>query len=587
MVEVALDVDFRDYQLNIRKVIEYGLQIAPEQRVLFAPPNLPIKEYTYKDLYSRVNALGLFLDELNVKRAEKPREFGGKIAVMDWNTVRYLELMFGVPMYGATLFTVNIRLAPEEILYTMGIVKPEALFIHMDFLPLLKSILTNINSIKHVIIMDDASTVGTETSKVKVEVPSGVRVYEYEDVVGRGKSYYDWPDVEEHIIAEIFFTSGTTGRPKAVYHMHRQVVIGTMQLLIAEEQPPVLINNRDYQLITTPMFHILAWLHPYESFLIGAPMVLPSRYDWRYITRLLVDKLIPDARKLNGRVIAKGVPSMLISIIESAKSMGISDLHGFSYGYGGQALPVAVYEEAKKMGIEILTGYGPSETLTAITRSFMVPRYYLREGYDFEKFRDHQVIGNSLGTPVPLTLVKVIDENGRELPWDGKTIGRLVFYSPTITREYFGDTEKTERAWRFRYFDVDDMVVIDEHGCVFFVDREKDAVKSGGEWIPSSRLEMFISTHPAVSEVAVIGIPHPKWVERPIAIVALKPEYIGKVTEDEIKSYLQREFVDKGLMPKWWIPDKFVFVKTEELPRTGTAKIDKKVLRERYKNMFM
>jgi fatty-acyl-CoA synthase len=207
-------------------------------------------------------------------------------------------------------------------------------------------------------------------------------------------------------------------------------------------------------------------------------------------------------------------------------------------------------------------------------------------GLNDERLRDYFVIDNSLGVPVPLTLVKVVDEKGNELPWDGKHMGRLVFYSPTITREYYKDPEKTEHAWRFGYFDVDDLVVIDEHGGVFFVDREKDAVKSGGEWIPSSRLEMFLSTHPAVKEVAIVGVPHPRWIERPVAIVVLKPEYKGRVSEEELKEYLQREYVDKGLMPKWWIPDKVVFIKGEEMPRTSTAKIDKKVLRERYRNIL-
>ncbi|MGC8620396.1 MAG: AMP-binding protein [Caldisphaera sp.] len=585
---VELNLDFRDYQLNVGKILEYGHMIAPNQKIIYAPPNLPIKEYTYRDLYQRVNALGAFFEGLGIKRAEKPREFGGKIAVMDWNTSRYLELMYAVPMYGATLFTVNIRLAPEEILYTSNIVKPEVLFIHTDFLPLLKQILTNIGSIKYVIIMNDAETVGaSKPPKVELELPSTVKLYNYEDIVGKGKAHYDWPDIEEHAIAEIFFTSGTTGRPKGVYHEHRQIVIGTMQLTIAHSQPPISLTNKDTQLLLTPMFHILGWLNPYISILLGSPIILPGRYDWQYLTKLLVEKFVHEAKKLKGRAIAFGVPSMIISIIENAKAMGIKEINNFMYGYGGQALPVAIYEECKKMKIEIVTGYGPSETLTAITRMFMPPRYYLKEGIDDEKFRDHEVIDNTLGIPIPLTFVKVVDEQGRELPWDGKTIGRLLLYSPTVTREYLGDIEKTDRAWRFKYFDLDDMVVIDEHGCVFFVDREKDAVKSGGEWIPSSRLEMFISTHPAVSEVAVIGAPHPRWIERPIAVVVLKPEYIGKVSEEELKDYLQREFVDKNLIPKYWIPDKIIFTKTEELPRTSTAKMDKKVLRERYKNLFI
>jgi fatty-acyl-CoA synthase len=583
---VELEVDFRDYQLTIDKILRYGIMIAPEQLIEYAPPKLPIKQYTYGEFYERVNKLGYVLEEFGLRRAERPKDMGSRVAVMDWNSTRYLELMFAVPMYGATLFTVNIRLAPEEIIYTMNLVEPEILFIHTDFLPLLNAILSNVKSIRNIVIMSDEITVKGSGEVPKVTVPSGVGVYEYEEIMKDKRTRYSWPDIDEHAVAEIFFTSGTTGRPKGVYHMHRQVVVGTMQLLIAEMEYPARISNRDIQLITTPVFHILGWLHPYESTLIGARIVFPGRYDWTYITRLIHERYIPEAQKVGGRVVAKGVPTMLISIIDNAKSMGISSLKGFAYGYGGQALPVAVYEEAKKMGIEILTGYGPSETLTAITRMIYIPRLWMRMGLNDERLRDYFVIDNSLGVPVPLTLVKVVDEKGNELPWDGKHMGRLVFYSPTITREYYKDPEKTEHAWRFGYFDVDDLVVIDEHGGVFFVDREKDAVKSGGEWIPSSRLEMFLSTHPAVKEVAIVGVPHPRWIERPVAIVVLKPEYEGRVSEEELKEYLQREYVDKGLMPKWWVPDKVVFIKGEEMPRTSTAKIDKKVLRERYRNIL-
>jgi fatty-acyl-CoA synthase len=584
--KLELEIDFRDYQLTIDKILRYGVMIAPDQLIEYAPPKLPIKQYTYRELYERVNKLGYVLEELGLRKAEKPRDMGSRVAVVDWNSTRYLELMFAVPMYGATLFTVNIRLAPEEIVYTMNLTEPEVLFIHTDFLPYLNALLSLVKTIRKVVVMSDEITVKGSGEVPRIAVPSGVEVYEYEELLRNKKPQYPWPDLNEYTIAEIFFTSGTTGRPKGVYHTHRQIVLGTMQILIAGMEYPIRMSSRDVQLMTTPMFHILGWLHPYTSVLSGARMVFPGRYDWAHITRLIYERYIPEAQKVGGRVVAMGVPTMLISIIDNAKAMGVKSLKGFVYGYGGQALPVAVYEEAKKLGIEIVTGYGPSETLTAITRMVYIPRLWMRMGLDDEKLRDYFVINNSLGVPVPLTLVKVVDEKGNELPWDGKSTGRLIFYSPTITREYYKDVEKTEYAWRFGYFDVDDIVVIDETGAIFFIDREKDAVKSGGEWIPSSRLEMFISTHPAVKEVAIIGVPHPRWIERPVAIVVPKPEYEGKVAEEEIKEYLQKEYVDKNLMPKWWIPDKVIFIKDEEMPRTSTAKIDKKMLRERYKNIL-
>ena len=204
-----------------------------------------------------------------------------------------------------------------------------------------------------------------------------------------------------------------------------------------------------------------------------------------------------------------------------------------------------------------------------------------RMGLDEEKLIDHFVLSNSLGVTIPLSFVRVVDEDGRDVPADGKTPGRILFEAPSVTREYYKEPEKTKHAWRFGAFDVDDYVVMDEHGCIMFVDRAKDAIKSGGEWIPSTRLEGFISTHPAVAEAAAIGVSHPKWVERPIALVVLKPEYKGKVTEEDIINHLMKHHVETGEMPKWWIPDKIIFM--DELPKTSTGKIDKKVLREKYK----
>lgn len=569
-------VNFKEYQLTIDKIFQYSQYIAPDQKLIHAPPNLPRKEFTYSEFYRRVNKLGSALDSLGVRRAKRPWEMGTRVAVMDWNTIRFQELLYAVPMYGAVLYSVNIRLAPEEIIYTMRVAEPEVLFMHTDFAPYLKAILDNVKSIRKVVVMSDEITNKGEGELPKLDVPEGVEVYEYEDLLKGMDAKYEWPELNENVVAGLFFTSGTTGRPKGVYHTHRQIVLASMQILIAQMEHPLRLSNRDTMLVIVPYFHIFGWMQPYYGLILGNKMLFPSRYNWRHITKLITE-YIPEARKVGGRVVGQGVPTMLYSIIEEAKKMGVENLKGFVYGYGGEALPISLYNEAKRMGIEIITGYGPSETLTAITRQTYIPRLWMRMGTDPEKLRDHFVLNNSLGVPVPLTLVKVVDEEGKEVPHDGKSVGRILFYAPSVTREYYKDPEKTERAWRYGFFDVDDLVVIDEHGCIMFVDREKDAVKSGGEWIPSSRLEGFISTHPAVAEVAVIGVSHPKWVERPVAIIALKPEYKGKVAESDIINYLKEEFVEKGLMPKWWIPDKVIFM--DELPKTSTGKIDKKVLR--------
>ncbi|MFQ5758704.1 MAG: AMP-binding protein [Candidatus Bathyarchaeia archaeon] len=573
---------FKDYQLTVDKILRYALYVAPDQKLVYAPPNLPKVEFTYSEFAERVNRLGVALEHFGVKRAEKPWEMGTRVAVMGWNMIKFMELMYAVPMYGAVLYTVNIRLAPKEIIYTMNVAEPEVLFVHTDFTPNLNAILENVKSIRKVVIMSDEITCTGRRELPEIKVPQGVEVYEYEELLKKsGEGKYNWPELNEYVVACLFFTSGTTGLPKGVYHTHRQILLSSLQVLIASMEYPVRASSRDIVLVLPPIFHIFGWMKPYYCLIGGNEMVFPGRYEWAHITKL-IKEYIPEAEKVGGIVIAEGVPTMLYSIIQEAKKMGVINLKGFKFVYGGEALPVSVYEDAKKMGAEIWTGYGPSETLTAITRASYIPRLWMKMGLDHEKLRDHFVVNNSLGVPVPLTLIKIVDSDGRELPMDGKTSGRLLFYAPSITREYYKDPEKTRRAWRYGLFDVDDIVVVDECGCVMFVDREKDAIKSGGEWIPSSRLEGFISTHPAVAEVAVIGVSHPQWVERPVALVVLKPEDRGKVTEDHISNHLVKEFVEKDVIPKWWVPDKIIFV--SETPKTSTGKIDKKKLRARYED---
>lgn len=567
-------MDFRDFQLTVDKIFLYAQQIAPEQRLIYVPPNQPEREFKYIEFAERVNRLGNLLEFLDVKRASEKWEMGTRVAVMDWNSIRYQELMYAVPMYGATLYTVNIRLAPEEIAYTMNVAKPEVLFIDMSFTPYLNAILQNVKSIKKVVVMSDEIT-----CTGRGEIPEfDVDVLEYESALkGQSKSY-DWPDLDEYVVAGLFFTSGTTGRPKGVYHTHRQFLLSSMQLAIAQAERPFRICNRDIIFTLVPYFHIFGWMTPFTAFMGGNMMVFPGRYEWVHVTKKILE-YIPRAKSVDGKVVASGVPTMLYAILSEAKKMNVS-LKGFQFGYGGEALPLSLYEGAKKLGIEIVTGYGPSETLTAITRSAFIPRLWMKMGTDEEKLRDHFVVNNSIGVPVPLTFVKLVDDEGKELPNDGKTPGRILFYSPSITREYYGDEEKTKYAWRFGWFDVDDICTIDEHYCVMFVDREKDAIKSGGEWIPSARLEGFISTHPAVKEVAVLAMHDPRWVERPMAVVVAEKD----VGEEDIKSFLVKEYVEKGLMPKWWIPDKIVFV--EEIPKTSTGKTDKKALREKLKDFL-
>lgn len=342
------------------------------------------------------------------------------------------------------------------------------------------------------------------------------------------------------------------------------------------------MTNRDTQLMYVPYFHVLGWGMPYTSMLMGQKIVFPGRYVWDHVARLVLEH-VEDAKKIGGKVTGAGVPTMLFSTMQEFKKIGVKSVKGFQFVYGGSAIPLSLYEEAKKMEIAIATGYGPTETgTTGMARMFYTPRMWMKMGMDREKMADHFVTKNSLGIPVPFSFMKICDSDGNKLSEDGQSRGRLLMYAPALAREYHQNPEATQKAWKHGYFDLDDVAVIDEYGVVLFEDRAKDVIKSGGEWIPSARVEGLLSTHPAINEVAVIPVSHPVYIERPIAVVAIKEG--EKITEEELKNYLMEKYVDTGVVPKYWIPDR-ILLTNQELPKTSTSKIDKKTLKKEYKDL--
>lgn len=269
-----------------------------------------------------------------------------------------------------------------------------------------------------------------------------------------------------------------------------------------------------------------------------------------------------------------GVPTILFNLLHHPDSDKY-DLKGLKFISGGAALPRGLLEEALRRGIVVIQGFGMTETAPVLTLAVEKPNM---KNWSPEKKMEYTAL--SIGLPLPFVDIKVVDLNDKELPWDGKSMGELVVRAPWVAREYINDPEKTGHAWRNKWFHTDDLVTITPDGYVWVMDRAKDVIKSGGEWISSVKLEDLISTHPAVAEVAVIGVPHPKWGERPVAIVV--PKQGMSITEDEVKKHLMK-YVESGVITKWWVPDK-VIVSTVELPKTSTGKADKKVLKDRYSN---
>ncbi|AOL17422.1 AMP-dependent synthetase [Sulfolobus sp. A20] len=555
-----------DYQLTIDKIIEWSSYAYPDQEIVYAPPKIPKVRLTYSKLNDRAKRMASVIqNDFKIKIGDKDN-LGTRIGVMDWNTIRFLELYYAIPMTGAVMHTVNVRLSPEEMAYTINLAEDEIIFTNEDFIPILSSLLPKLPTVKKVVVMSD------KNEDIDVKLPN-VEVYEYEKLIREGNPNYIPPELNENTIATIVFTSGTTGLPKGAYFRHRDIVLHSIVVNAGVwTGPPLNLTSKDVWLQIPPLFHVHGWGSPYSSLLLGMKSVYPGRYDWNHIIRII---------KEEGVTYTAGVPTMLYLIINSPE-MANYDLRGFKFIVAGQAIPRGLYEEAKRRGILVCQGMGMTETAPLMGGLTFKPKM---ENWSEEKKEEY--ILYRAGRSAPFVFVRVVDPEMNDVPKDGKTIGEIVVRAPWMTRGYYKDPKKTEESWtEDGWFRTGDLAIWDEEGYLAYVDRVKDVIKSGGEWIPSTKLEDLISTHPGVAEVAVIAAKHEKWVERPIAIITPKQEYKGKLTENDIIQHLTG-FVNQGVIPKWWIPDKIIIWEEGELPKTSTAKIDKKVLRDRFSNILV
>ena len=528
------------------------------KQLLLAPSvRTPNKEIVYRDLvrfgyrtlFERINRLGSSLDKLGVKQ-------GDTVAVVDYDSHRYLESYFAIPMLGAVLHTVNWRLPPEQMLYTMNHAEDKIVLVHSDFLPVLESFGDKLTTVEKFILLTDDNK--KPATKLNIEA-------EYEEMLRAGSSSYDFPDFDEDTRATLFYTTGTTGDPKGVYFTHRQIVLHTVgiALLGAGQNYPRFVAPDEVYMPLTPMFHSHAWGTPYLSTMSGMKQVYPGKYDI-----LLIIKLI----KKEGVTYTHCVPTILGMLLLGVEMEGV-DLSGLKMIIGGAALPGGLANQALKAGIKFYCGYGLSETCPALTITDLKD-----DMLDWDTDRKVSVLKRP-GLPVPLVQMEIMDESGRKLPHDGKSIGEVVTRAPWLTESYFKKPKESEQLWRYGWLHTGDIGYIDEGGYLYLTDRVKDVIKTGGEWISSLKLEDLISEHKAVAEAGVIGMPDEKWGERPMAVVVPKPEYKDKISPDDIKKFLQK-FVEDGTILKWAIPDRIEFV--AQLPHTVVGKVDKKVLRKQY-----
>jgi len=533
------------FPLLIKNLLKFPLTYNPDQEIVYRDKF----RYTYRDFGKRVHKLANMLKSLGVKE-------GDVVGVMDWDSHRFLECFFAVPMMGAVLHTINIRLSPEQLLYTINHAEDDVILVNSDFIPMLEKVKDQIKTVKKFILLTDEKEIPSTSLDLEGE---------YEDLIKDQGEEYDFPEFDEDTMATTFYTTGTTGLPKGVYYSHRQIVLHTYGLIsiLCTTGCGFKIDNSDVYMPLTPMFHVHAWGMPYMFTWICAKQVYPGRYEPEMILKLVLQEKV---------TFSHCVPTILHMLVTSPVIKQIN-LSNWKVVIGGSALPQGLCKEALKYNINTVTAYGMSETCPVLTAALLKPHMV---DWDIEK----QVpIRCKTGIPIPNVLLEVVDPMGNPLPHDGKSTGEVVARAPWLTQGYLKDPEKSEQLWEGGWLHTGDIGYIDEQGYLKITDRLKDVIKTGGEWISSLELEDILSQHEAVSEAAVIGVPDEKWGERPLALVVLHEEFKGKVSEDELKEHFKK-YVADGTIPKYGIPDKIEIV--NQIPKTSVGKINKKEIRKMY-----
>lgn len=501
--------------------------------------------YTYATFNERVARLANVLTAAGVRP-------GDTVAVMDWDSHRYLECMFAIPMIGAVLHTVNIRLSPEQILYTMNHAEDRVVLVNAEFLPLYQAIAPQLTTVEKTLLLSDQP--GAQADLLGL-------VGEYEALMAEASPTHEFPDFDENSVATTFYTTGTTGKPKGVYFTHRQLVLHTLAMAatLGSMDSVRLMGSDDVYMPITPMFHVHAWGVPYVATMLGVKQVYPGRYDPEFLVELWRREKV---------TFSHCVPTILQMVLGAKAAQGV-DFGGWKIIIGGSALNRSLYEAARATGIQLTAAYGMSETCPLISGAYLNDE--LRAGSEDERAR-YRI---KAGVPVPLVEAAILKEDGSFAPADGETQGELVLRAPWLTQGYFREPEQSEALWEGGWMHTGDVATLDDLGFIDIRDRLKDVIKTGGEWVSSLDLEDLISRHPAVREVAVVGVPDPQWGERPFALLVLRPDC--QLDARTLKDHL-KPFVEQGHVNKWAIPTQIAVV--TEIPKTSVGKLDKKRIRQ-------
>ncbi|MGN8248076.1 fatty acid--CoA ligase [Pseudomonas sp. SMV7] len=528
------------YPLLIKRLLLSGVRYQPNQEIVYADR----LRYSYTTLLERIQRLANVLTAAGVRP-------GDTVALLDWDSHRALECFFAVPMLGAVLHTVNVRLSAEQVRYTMNHAEDRLVLVHDDFLPLMAQLRDHLPTVEGFIRLSDADP-----------EPQGVPLLgEYEGLLAAAEPQFEFADFDEHSLATLFYTSGTTGNPKGVYFSHRQLVLHTLveqgTLAACGEAP--LLRTCDVYMPITPMFHVHAWGIPYVATALGIKQVYPGRYEPNRLVRLFREE---------GVTFSHCVPTVLQMMLDCDEGRRV-DLAGWKMLLGGSALTMGLAQRASERGISVHCGYGMSESCPLLSITHLSAEQLALP------MAEQLSLRIDAGVPIALVDLRIVDSEGRAVPHDGESLGEIVVRAPWLSQGYLHEPEQGAALWLGGWMHTGDLACIDAAGVVRIRDRIKDVIKTGGEWVSSVALESLISQHPSVASVAVVGIPDPHWGEQPLAlVVCCDGMHFDQAT---LAGYLQ-PFVDRGQLNKWAIPRQVRCV--GEIPKTSVGKPDKKRIRQ-------
>ena len=530
-----------NFQLTITSIMKHGKTVNPNKEIVSITSDHKSHRCTLDNIFDRSAKIANFLKANNIKK-------GDRIATLAWNDFRHMELYYGISCYGAVCHTINPRLHPDQVNFIANDASDKIIFIDVMFIDLIKAVESELTHVKQFVVL---------TSDVSVVAHLGEKWTTYEDTLMPFSNNYTWPELNENDPCQLCYTSGTTGNPKGVQYSHRALVLHTMAAIAPDAFS---VSKNDCILPIVPMFHVNAWGIPYMAAMTGCKLVFAGQKvaDPQTLTNLIQNE---------GVTLAAGVPTVWNLLAQHLEEKNIKLDSLKKLVVGGTAMPPHLYKYFQnEQELAIIHAWGMTEMSPLGTINHIQSAEI--KHLDDDRFFEQQL---KQGAPVYGIELKIINDEGNELDWDGKTPGNLLVRGPWVVDQYFN---RADLQCNGEWFDTGDISIIDEHAYMKITDRKKDVIKSGGEWISSVDIEHAMMLHPDVSLAAVIGITHEKWDERPLLLIERNVN--AELTYNQIKDFL------KGRIANWWMPDAIKYV--DKLPLTATGKVHKLKIRETFKD---